>query len=452
MPADDTATGTAMHADAPSACENCATPLQGAYCHVCGQHAANPLRHFGHAVEEFFESFWHLDGRVFRTLRDLPVPGRVACNYLAGQRVRYIAPLRLFIVLTLLTFFVGQIAVSVGAPSGPAATGMIEVQADGGGASDDMRAIREAETVAEVQAELARQLAELQQAREGTRLIPGVGSALDTAENQARAAAKLRIEVLTRASRPAGSTSRAPAPDARVATGPATGTTAATAADTREAPRAAAAPVTADVKDAEEARRELGLVVAKLGRLRDASQPWHPRSNPVDAAWVPAFADGWFNDRIDNMADNIERFERGGPALLFKVALAAVPPALFVLVPVFALLLRLLYPMTARGYLEHLVVALYSHATMLLVLMATFVLSLLRVAFSEVAAVTVPAGILTGIVWAALPVYLFAMQQRVYRQHWLATAAKYVVLGIAYVFLVTLVVVYSLVAAITGSS
>ena len=57
----------------PSQCENCGTALQGHYCHVCGQRAHNPLRHFTHALEEVLESFWHLDGRVFRTLADLTV-------------------------------------------------------------------------------------------------------------------------------------------------------------------------------------------------------------------------------------------------------------------------------------------------------------------------------------------------------------------------------------------
>ena len=75
---------------------------------ACAAHS--PLHSLRHAVEDVFESFWHLDGRVFRTLRDLFVPGRVAVNYLAGQRVRYVPPLRLFVILSLLTFFVGRVA------------------------------------------------------------------------------------------------------------------------------------------------------------------------------------------------------------------------------------------------------------------------------------------------------------------------------------------------------
>src|SRR5688572_2115699 len=97
----------------PTTCENCGTALQGHYCHVCGQSVHSPTRHFGHALEEVLESFWHLDGRVFRTLRDLLFPGRIARNYLDGQRVRYITPLRLFVILSLLTFFIGKLTVHV---------------------------------------------------------------------------------------------------------------------------------------------------------------------------------------------------------------------------------------------------------------------------------------------------------------------------------------------------
>ena len=126
----------AVHA---AACDNCKTPLQGGFCHQCGQNAHNPLRSFGHAVEEVFESFWHLDGRVFRTLRELWVPGRVALNYLAGHRVRYIAPLRLFVVLSVLTFFFAQLVIRVDPTPGQAAE-FIQVEpparADGARAGD----------------------------------------------------------------------------------------------------------------------------------------------------------------------------------------------------------------------------------------------------------------------------------------------------------------------------
>src|SRR5688500_9035853 len=103
----------ASHDAHPTHCENCGAALQGHYCHECGQSVVNPVRHAAHAMEEVFEAFWHLDGRIFRTLRDLLSPGRVAINYLSGQRAKYVAPLRLFVVLSVLTFFVAQMVIRV---------------------------------------------------------------------------------------------------------------------------------------------------------------------------------------------------------------------------------------------------------------------------------------------------------------------------------------------------
>ena len=143
------ATGTYAHA-APARCENCGTELQGEFCHACGQSVHNPIRHAAHAVEEFFEAFWHLDGRVFRTLRDLMSPGRVAINYLAGHRARYIAPLRLFVILSLLTFFIG------------AATMHFD---DATVSTDGIDTIAAATTIAEVEKARDALVAEIEQAR-----------------------------------------------------------------------------------------------------------------------------------------------------------------------------------------------------------------------------------------------------------------------------------------------
>jgi hypothetical protein len=68
----------------------------------------------------------------------------------------------------------------------------------------------------------------------------------------------------------------------------------------------------------------------------------------------------------------------GQPGLLAKAFLASVPSALFVLVPLFALLLRVLYLGSGRVYLEHLVVALYSHAFLCMGLLVVLLLSMLK--------------------------------------------------------------------------
>ena len=59
-----------------------------------------------------YESFWHLDGQIFRTLYEPWIRGRIASNYLGGQRVRYLPPLRLFVVLSLFAFFAARLALT----------------------------------------------------------------------------------------------------------------------------------------------------------------------------------------------------------------------------------------------------------------------------------------------------------------------------------------------------
>jgi hypothetical protein len=85
-------------------CANCRTELVGAYCHACGQraHLHDKLKHL---IEEFAEGIAHFDGRLWRTLPLLVGnPGRLSREWMAGRRVRYIAPLHLFLFAVFLLF------------------------------------------------------------------------------------------------------------------------------------------------------------------------------------------------------------------------------------------------------------------------------------------------------------------------------------------------------------
>lgn len=87
-------------------CANCGTPLQGPWCHACGQkgHLHNRLSHL---VEEFVEGIAHFDGRLWRTLPRLAfAPGTLSRDWRAGKRVRYVAPLHVFLFGVFLFFLV----------------------------------------------------------------------------------------------------------------------------------------------------------------------------------------------------------------------------------------------------------------------------------------------------------------------------------------------------------
>lgn len=90
------------------ACANCGEPAPGAFCPVCGEeqpgHHDYSLSHFFHEV---FHELVHLDSRLFRTLHALLFsPGLLTAEYFAGRKARCFRPLRLFLVIFALNFFV----------------------------------------------------------------------------------------------------------------------------------------------------------------------------------------------------------------------------------------------------------------------------------------------------------------------------------------------------------
>ncbi len=92
-------------------CLNCASPLSGPFCAHCGQRAIPP---YPSVRELVTDAFWELsgwDGRFAGTVRALLLaPGRLTTAFLEGRRVRYISPLRLYLVTSLVYFLVAAAA------------------------------------------------------------------------------------------------------------------------------------------------------------------------------------------------------------------------------------------------------------------------------------------------------------------------------------------------------
>ncbi len=89
-----------QHADIPpgTPCGNCGTELAGAYCHTCGQLAENFHKSIWHLFMEVLESFFHFDGRLWRTIPPLIYkPGELTHNFINGKRAYQVPPFRLFL-------------------------------------------------------------------------------------------------------------------------------------------------------------------------------------------------------------------------------------------------------------------------------------------------------------------------------------------------------------------
>jgi hypothetical protein len=99
-------------------CENCGAQLTGRYCAQCGQAAVDYRRSFRHVIVDVLDSFLNWDSKFLATIGLLIArPWRLTNEFLAGRRVRYVHPLRLYLLASILIFF----AVNYGAKSIPAA-------------------------------------------------------------------------------------------------------------------------------------------------------------------------------------------------------------------------------------------------------------------------------------------------------------------------------------------
>lgn len=343
-----------------SVCHNCQTMLQGGYCHVCGQHAHNPLRSFRHAVEDVFESFWHVDGRIFRTVRDLLVPGKISREYLDGHRVRYIPPLRLYVILSLITFFVAHFLTAN-------MQGGFDVTTEDNGFAAQT-------TVEAVVRERDRTLAELDKSLEEVGAQPnGIATAaITTSRELVTQQAQQRIDQLS-GKKPASTSSDSP------------------------------------------------IFTIDAEPSSDTSDGAGPKKNQSELG--------------RRAEENARLFAKDKRALVERI-LTHTPTILLILVPLFALILRFVYLMRPMGYLEHLVVALYSHAFLLLVALAWIALLLLGRAMGS----TLPSAVALAVFPIVIPVYLLFSQKRIYGEGWLKTAVRYCVTAMLYSILATFAV------------
>jgi hypothetical protein len=88
-------------------CLNCDTEVQGRYCHNCGQENIEPKESFWGLVSHFFKDITHFDGNFFSTVNYLILkPGFLSKEYMIGRRASYVNPIRLYIFTSAFFFLI----------------------------------------------------------------------------------------------------------------------------------------------------------------------------------------------------------------------------------------------------------------------------------------------------------------------------------------------------------
>lgn len=290
--------------------------------------------------------------------------------------VRSIPPLRLYVILSVITFFIAHL-VAAGLTNDVSIVDVRTTALTGNPFAADT-------SVAQVEARRRQLLGELEKQRNDVADAPLVAAALAVAADSIHQQADGRIATLQ----------GKPLPEP-----------------------AAAHRMRVDVFGAEP-------VGAEGGALRTLQQRW-----------------------TRNAQDNLRLFARDGRAFAERL-ITHVPTLLLVLVPLFALVLRVVYLPRPMGYLKHLVVALYSHSFLLLAASAWMLAVLLEcVTGGSVLSTATGAAF-----WIGAPVFLLLSQKRIYGDGWALTLLRWTVTGIAYVFLAILALAVAMMLSFVGQA
>ena len=88
-------------------CLNCGAEVQGRFCQVCGQENIEPKESFWHLVTHFMYDITHFDGKFFSTLKYLLFkPGFLSHEYLRGRRSSYLHPIRMYVFTSAIFFLI----------------------------------------------------------------------------------------------------------------------------------------------------------------------------------------------------------------------------------------------------------------------------------------------------------------------------------------------------------
>lgn len=383
--------------NAASTCSNCGTAFSGEFCPHCGQ-KNEPLRQPIHRfIAEAIDELFGVDGRVWRSLKLLVQPGRLTQEYLAGHRVAFLRPLRLYLTASISFFLLLTVLDPVG--------GIIErgaVNADTSVVVSDQLVVIDS-TLTAIRLEKERQAQEV-----------------DSLQN---VVAQLRADSLEAIARSVEYLEGLEEVDEEMED-------------------------LGDLNDQSSQRR-----LRRLEWQRDLLATWPPDSQihrgDLDAAAERLFPDTTSNvdlpawmptsssmDRLREAKTGAE--QREAFITLLREAIGRLPTVMFLLLPVFALLLKLIYARRGWYYSEHLVFALHTHAFAFLVFFLMAVLLGLSGGADW-------ARQLSWILFFTIPLYFYLAQKKVFGQGWFKTALKALLLGWLYGFLL---LVFGLVLAI----
>ncbi|MGO4817691.1 DUF3667 domain-containing protein [Flavobacterium sp. W22_SRS_FP1] len=87
-------------------CLNCRYVVENRFCSNCGQENIDTRKSFHQLFIHFFEDLTHYENAFWKTIKNLLLkPASLTKAYLSGKRLSYLAPIRLYVFISFITFF-----------------------------------------------------------------------------------------------------------------------------------------------------------------------------------------------------------------------------------------------------------------------------------------------------------------------------------------------------------
>lgn len=376
-------------------CDNCKKPLQGPFCAQCGQNSESTLKYFWTVILHLLDDIFSFDSRASRTLFPLMFkPGFLTNEYIAGRRVHYVPPLRLYLFISIVFFLsLKFFAIGDGAAFKPEANPKIVAQLDAQITKSEQQYQYALTTNDPLEIQTYNVALDKFKRYKKELLDADNIVANETIED-------VVVLELKKLSQPEGLTDKQ--------------------------------------------QNRLVKFEQRLADLRTggpSSSPVFSIGNKADGSISLDFLSDENNEKLEKYVSLLEKKAEkafaSDPTPLIKEAVSKLPQLMFVLLPIFALLLKIFFIFSKRLYLEHLTVALHSHSyiffCILLLQLFDFSQSYFDKNFSTIASI---AAFFSTILLIWMPVYLFLMQKRVYKQGIALTTIKYLLIGFLYTNLI----------------
>ena len=381
-------------------CTNCHAPLEGPYCAQCGQEANSTLKYFWSVILHILDDIFSFDSRAKRTLIPLLFkPAFLTQEYFDGKRVLYVPPLRLYLFISIifflsLKFFTPTAVPSFGRPTTEVVVANLQTRIA------ELESSTSPENISSLESNNAQsaQLIELKTYLSDIKTLKNTQLKLSTVTLAYLTMKQIKIAKVN-----------------------------------NEQLLTEKELVFIDVIKKELKNNKAESAEQKINSISIGSD----NDDNINFSFLSDETNQMLSEQAKLLENKADEAFNTDPSKLIQQAISKLPQLMFILLPVFALMLKVMFIFSNRLYMEHLTVALHSHSFIFLTILLLGVLDKVK----DLSDVAVP--ILSGItsvvsmllaIW--LPIYLFLMQKRIYRQGVIMAVFKYMIISTLYLMLI----------------